>query len=63
MHEKQKAMNMRKALEKETTFEYSDEELNMVELEQKREQLRNANIELTQEWPEAKALKRNTKCN
>ena len=37
MHERQKAMNIRKALEEEATFEYSDEELKMVELEQERE--------------------------
>ena len=62
MHERQKAMNIRKALEEEATFEYSDEELKMVELEQE-EQLMNATVELTQEWREAKASKRNTKHN
>ena len=36
MHERQKAMNIHKALEEETTFEYSDEELKMVEFEQER---------------------------
>ena len=36
MHERQKAMNICKALEEETKFEYSDEELKMVELEQER---------------------------
>ena len=36
MHKRQKAINICKALEEETTFEYSDEELKMVELEQER---------------------------
>ena len=36
MHEIQKAMNICNSLEKEMTFEYSNDELNMVELEQKR---------------------------
>ena len=36
MHKRQKAMNLRRALEEETTFEYSDEELKIMELEQER---------------------------
>ena len=58
MHERQKAMNIRKALEEEATFEYSDEELKMVELEQER-----ATDECNRRINSRMASKRNTKCN